>query len=282
MKVTKKELDLIIENYLLNERFRRTGDYEVKIPQCNFNFDSRFLKVYEIIMNKGERSSSYRSASDGKPDWLNPAFIEAFKSSALPFINLLVAPQFGIETYCNIMIRLNRMFNDIYDDYSSGLSVAEPTSPGDDNNDNNSFKRNYDKYVKDIDNNISVAGINLTPERAAGSYLTRPRVGTLEKREIRLAQFLLGNLDRAMTSSNQTYISRIIQKFKYNDMNSLNDLFDAAKEGKNIEGWDDNRIRDMLAEAIDLWPYSEATGVENVRKIYLNIFKKLKAEGIIS
>jgi len=283
MKVTKKELNLIIENYLLQERYKNRGNYEVKIARCNFNFDDEFLQIIEIVKSGGKIPAYGGGNDDSKPDWMNPVFISAFTDAALPFMNMLVAPQFGIETFCNAMQELNRLFNNLYRDYRKGLQRAEPIDDRENKENDQKFDREYTKYVREINRSLRDNGISLTRPRAAGSYMSASSgYGSLSKNEIRLAQFLLGNLEDAAVS-NQRYVNSVIEAFNYDRINNFNSLYRAAEKGKDIPGWDETIIKNMLTSAIQLWRSDpEGEGVESVKKIYLKIFEKLKAENIVS
>lgn len=283
MKVTRKELNTIIENYLLQERYKNRGNYEVKIARCNFNFDDDFLQIIEIVKSGGKIPGGYGGESN-KPDWMNPVFISAFTDTALPFMNMLVAPQFGIETFCNAMQELNRLFNDLYRDYRKGLQRAEPiTDTNNDKESNQRFDREYAKYVREINRSLRDNGISLTRPRAAGSYMSASAGhGSLSKDEIRLAQFILGNLEDAAVS-NQRYVNSVVEAFNYDRINNFDSLYRAAEKGKDIPGWDETIIKNMLTSSIQLWRSDpEGEGVEAVKKIYLKIFEKLKAENIVS
>lgn len=282
MKVTRKELNTIIENYLLQERYKNRGNYEVKIAQCDFNFDDDFLNIIEIV-KAGGKIPNYGagSSNDDKPDWMNPVFISSFTDAALPFMNMLVAPQFGIETFCNTMQKLNRMFNDLYREYKGGLQRAEPEYRNNDSSKKNKDK-DYNKNISIIIQALKNEKVGLTRSRM-GPLLNRPGIGTLSKHEIKLAHYLLGDLEKAKTT-NQRAVNNVIDAFKYDKITNFDQLKLAAAKGSAIGDWskDKQMVEDMLLVATQRWATDpDGQGVDNVKQIYQKIFNKIKNENLI-
>jgi len=297
MKMTKKELEILIESYLademLNERLKVIDDTGYEVPKCDFQFNPKFLEFIDFVKAGGKRPA-YKGADIDKPYLFNPLLRDALTTSLLPFMNLLVVPTFGIKTKCDTMRKMQAMFNDMYTEFESGFEGAPYKGSGagaaDDGDDDDTSKLNAEitKASNSLFSNLapimSRKGLVLPSEK--DSNLLNTSTGRSEKSgfsygELLYASMLLGNLRKAR-SDNRRSVEAIFNKFNTDadKADSVNSLMNMSRESKNIPGYDKIQLYTLFDEIVSVMAKPE-DGPRTLALITKKLFKKLRGTGII-
>ena len=285
MKLTKKQLSIIIESYLrsdsMNEGLKAIDDTGYEVPKCNFQFDPQFLEMYEFLKT-GKRPSGYKSPDEGKPDMFNPLFINMLTNDLLPFANLMVAPVFGISAKCKAMSRMQELFNKMYREFSSGFEYDAGSSNDIEKDQKNAEAKLekeeslvYDQFFKRISRHMTNRNLTLAPERMS-NLIDIPPAG-LAREELIYASHLIGNLGQL----NSRAAMKVINSFKNaKRFNRADDLIMIAEIGKSIPGHNSDNIARLIKTSIPFFE-SEPIAMKNTFEIINKLFDKLKTSKII-
>tara|TARA_B100000287_G_C20638200_1_gene782497 strand:- start:519 stop:1382 length:864 start_codon:yes stop_codon:yes gene_type:complete len=287
MKISRRELNQLIEAYLLEEQKINEVigglKLQYELPTCDFRPDPRFLDIFNLVFN-GKQPVSWSGDDANKPDWLSPVFLDMFQDTFLPFVNYFVMPQFGIKAKCRVMQRTQDMFNEIYDQYKSGLATVTPTAaaapPESLKDSSTSPLDGYDDFWKEVSIARKRSNILLTPERR-GKIVDNPPSG-LSNEELVFASFLLGNLDE-VKGRDVSKVINVVKQFKYLGQQSVireKDFVRAASAGIDIPGYDERSIRQLfrlIFSSLDD-PQNQA---KTLQLFIDNLFNKLSNAGIL-
>ena len=287
--MTRKELNSIVENYLfeeqLNEARREGVTADIYIAQCNFDFQPEFLEIIEFIKAGGEIPRAPGS-SEGKPDFFNPLFLDAFKQQVLPFVNMLVAPQFGIKTKCDTLMELQAMFNKMYSKFSSGYARQTRTqtlSPEEKKKRQEEIETKipgvHREYFDDFKPMLRKNNIILTKERYS-RLVDNPPSG-LTNEEMIYASMILGNLEEA-TGTNRRDVSKILDNFENpGRVNTFKDLLLLCEPTKNIPGYDKVGLETLFSATASRFSRDPTGGAQDMLLVTELVFEKLKSAGIL-
>jgi len=290
MKIKRSELNTLIENYLfehaLDEARRQGITADIYIAKCNFEFQPEFLEVIEFIKGGGA-VPGHRNPDSTKPDFFNPLFLDAFKNQALPFMNMFVAPQFGIQTKCDTLMELQTIFNNMYQKFSSGFKYQTPTDeltleekekraaeieakiPG-------VHKEYFDKFLLLMRKN----NIKYPPPERLSRLVDNPPTG-LTNPEMIYATMILGNLDKAKTE-NKRHVRKIIDNFENpGSISSFKDIIKLCSPSKDIPGYEEARLRGMFMASSVLFKRDPAAGAQDMVLVTKLVFDKLKSAGVV-
>ena len=290
MKMKRSELNKLIENHLfdhgLNEARRQGIEADIYIAKCNFEFNPEFLEIIEFIKGGGKVPQRSTPGSD-KPDFFNPVFLKAFKTQALPFMNMFVSPQFGIQTKCDTLMKLQTLFNNIYNDFSSGFKYQTGT-------DDLSGSQKEEK-LKELDSKIVVVhqayfdqflnlmrknNIKGLPPERMSKLVDNPPPG-LTNPEMIYASMILGNLEKAKTQNNR-YVTQIINNFKNTkNIKSFKDIPKLCRPSQDIPGYDKLRLNAMFSASATLFTRNPEAGANDMVLVTNLVFNKLNAAGIV-
>ena len=292
MKITKKELSILIESYLkaelINERLQVIDDTGYEVPKCDFKFDPEFLEMIEFIKLGGKRPSGRKDYNENKPDMFNPLFTDALTSQLLPFMNLMVAPMFGIKAKCDTMRKMQNLFNSMYRDFSSGFEVSTATKLDPINKSANitstakALKEKYYAFFPGAFNEVVRRNrLALTDSRYSREYIdTTTPVAGFHKSELEFASYILGDLSKAR-NENSRAVNRIIRSFRSaRKVDNAASLIDMTKSSSVIPGYDAAAISSLINGAVGEFT-DAAQGSAYMHDIILRLFEKLEASGII-
>lgn len=283
MKLKKKELSQIIENYVLSERLAAI-EYEYVPPRCDFDFDPKFLRVISIIKNGGTIPKNV-VPDEEFADLMNPLFLTAVTDAFLPFMNLLVVPVFGVNTACTVLRRLQATFNKMEREYRSGLVVTDELK--DDTSDGETTtvlvsREDYNNYfLRTFPDILTTERISLTRSRHSDLLDFVPAGFT--KNEIKLASFLLGNLSKAKTD-NATKVEDIVIYFKRllaSESVSSRDIINGTRKSEHIDGYDESDLKKIVRKSIESLGETERIGSSKLLLIINDLFNKLVDKRII-
>ena len=291
MKVTRRELNLLIESYLsedtINERLKAIDSTAYEIPRCDFRFDPKFLGFYEF-MKTGQAPRGGVFDDSDKPMFFNPAFRNALENEILPFMNLMAVPTFGIKAKCNALKSMQDSFNEIYLQFTSGFKGSGIGSKPDPDN-KNKEKEKFEKGIKDLylkifrnlDKIMLAKNIKLTESRVSGIITSSSSLTSgITRQELTYASFLLGDLTKARTDYRYE-VASIVKNFssKGDSAKSVNDLMKLSAPSSSIPGYDKNGIRALFTAITDEMDPTSGSGY--LGEITNRLFDKLRKNGII-
>ena len=286
MKLTKKQLSIIIESYLKEDTLRESlsaiDDTGYEVPRCDFQYDPEFLNILTFIKT-GERPGGYTGSDEGKPDMFNPLFIKMLTSDALPFMNLMVAPVFGIKAKCNLMRKMQNLFNEMYREFTSGFaydSGAKENKAKEASLDKELDAKQqaiYDKFFKNMPAALRGAGLQLNKERKGSTGIVDSPPGNLSRSEAIYASFLLGDLSKAKEKEPSNVVNAFRRAKKANTVGSLLAL---SAKGRSIPGYDENDIKRLIEISLNFFK-SENEAMTYTHENIIKLFDKLKSLDII-
>ena len=288
MKITRGELNLLIESYLAEdlivEKLRHQRRAEVYIPRCDFKMDPDFLQIIEFVRT-GVVPSGVVPRNQDKPDFFNPAFITAVTQQALPFMNLLVAPQFGVKTKCDTLQKLQALFNETYEDFARGFKTQTRTklSPKEKRDREKRIEAKipgiHKQYFKQFPSMIRRNNIVLTKDRYS-PIVDSPPSG-LTNAELVYASMILGDLSKASTD-NRKAVGKIIQNFENpGRIDTFSDLVKLCEPSKNIPGYDATGIKALFDASSTFWSRDPIGGAMDLVMVTTLVFDKLETAGIL-
>lgn len=288
--MTRKELNSIVENYLfeesLNEARRQGVTADIYIAQCNFEFDPEFLEIIDFI-KAGGAIPSQPGRDEGKPDFFNPLFLDAFKQQVLPFVNLLVAPQFGIKTKCDTLMDLQKMFNDMYSKFSSGFKGTTRTklTPEEEKRQkdlaNSKIPSIHRSYFDDFKTMLKRSGIPVEITKERYSPLIDSPPSGLTNPEMIYASMILGNLDEAK-ASNRRDVAKIVDNFnRPGRISTFKDVLLLCDPTKNIPGYDEPALKALFNATAARFSRNPSGGAQDMVLVTVMVFDKLKSAGIL-
>ena len=287
--MTRRELNLIVENYLfeeqLNEARRQGVTADIYIAQCNFEFQPEFLQIIDFI-KAGGAIPAPKGSSEGKPAFFNPLFLDAFKQQVLPFVNMLVAPQFGIKTKCDTLMELQTMFNNMYTKFSSGYARQTRTqelSPEEQKKRQKDIETKipgvHREYFDDFKSMLRRNNIILTKERYS-KLVDSPPSG-LTNAEMIYASMILGNLEEA-GGTNRRSVSKILDNFKNpGRVNTFKDVLLLCKPTETIPGYDKVGLESLFNATASRFSRDPSGGAQDMVLVTQLVFEKLKSAGIL-
>jgi len=286
MKLTKKQLSLIIESYLqeslLHESLSPIDDTRYEVPRCDFKYDPEFLDILTFIKT-GERPGGYTSSDTGKPDMFNPLFIKMLTSDALPFMNLMVAPVFGIKAKCNLMRKMQNLFNEMYREFTSGFAYDSGAKENKEKKDSLDKELDakqqavYDEFFKNMPAALRGARLQLNKERKGNTGIVDSPPGNLSRSEAIYASFILGDLSKAKEKEPSNVVNAFRRAKKANTVGSLLAL---SAKGRSIPGYDENDIKKLIKLSLNFFK-SENEAMTYTHANIVKLFDKLKSLGII-
>ena len=224
MKITRRELNILIENYLetesaLNEV--QIGGFKVaEVERCDFEPDSEFLEYFTIMFTgKGRDPYSYRRsgyADDELPTWVSPAFIKMFTDAAGPLLNAYgLIPVFNQKGKCDLLQKIQDIFIKYKDEYAKGIPLnkedEEPCPTGQVRNSSGICVNSGDIDVRlETEDETTIEGLDeiprmieilrrrygIDPPASSGSaYLGSSELPGITAEETILATIILGSLD---------------------------------------------------------------------------------------
>lgn len=293
MKLTRKELNLVIENYLndpetgtLNERLGGTiSDARYEVPRCDFEFSPDFLQFYDFVKAGGRRPAS-DPVDSKKPYMFNPAFTEAMTQQFLPFMNLMVMPTFGIKAKCDMMRKMQASFNEAYRKFESGFEgapIKTKKTPEQIEKERKELdakvQKIYGQYFSNFQSILTRNNIQLTNERGSG-YTTRSirAPSGLNLNELHYASFILGNLENAKYSADA---KRIVESFdRETGIDDIQKFFKLISDTRNISGYDELGLKSLVTNSASTFR-SNTGGANELFLITKKLFEKLKLARII-
>ena len=293
MKLTRKELNILIESYLSDslkeDMSRKSVELTVHMPECNFKPDPEFLKIIDFIKT-GKRPSGYVGADQGKPDLFNPLFLEAITGQLLPFVNMLVVPQIGLETKCNTLREMQALFNSMYSEFVSGFEGQSPhkeLTPEEleakESEINADLEKLYQQYFDPQLFPYLMERNNILPTKERNPNYLKPDADIpagLTRWELYYATLILGDLTKAK-SENDSAVGRIVYDFQSAErVSSAKDLFLLTKHSASIPGYDKTTLSTLFSASVANFRNPE-NGADNMLKLTLKLFDKLKLANLI-
>ena len=281
---------MLIENHLfdhsLNEARRQGISADIYVAECNFEFQPEFLEVIDFIKGGGT-VPRYKNADSTKPDVFNPLFLDAFKNQALPFMNMFVAPQFGIKTKCDTLMKLQALFNRMYSKFSSGFKYQTPSdalSPEEVAKRGAAIEVKIPEVHREYFDNFLLLmrknNIKYPPPERLSRLVDNPPTG-LTNPEMIYATMILGNLDKA-SNENKRHVRKIIDNFENpGNISSYKDLIKLCSPSKDIPGYEEARLRGMFMASSTLFKRDPAAGAQDMVLVTKLVFDKLKSSGIV-
>lgn len=289
MKMTRKELNFIVESYLasnnMSEALRHQQRAEVYIPKCDFDFNPEFLEIIDFVKAGGKvPASQYGTNNEDKPDFLNPLFLKAITQQFLPFMNMLVAPQFGLKTKCDTLQEMQNIFNEMYSDFSKGFKTqTNLKSTPDQIRAQEELVQNkipdiHQSYFAELPNMLRRNNIVLTSERYS-PIIDSPPSGFITA-ELIYASMILGNLSK--TRENKSAVTKIVDAFSNpGRINSFVDVYKLCKPTASIPGYDKVGLKALFTSSSTFWRRNPAGGAMDLVMVTQLVFSKLKSARII-
>ena len=130
MKITRRQLNTLIENYLVNEKDSLNEaqfiDYEPPpLDQCNFKPNKEFFEFFTIMFTgKGTGRGIYGVDKGDLPTWISPAFTAMFTDAAGPLLNAYgLIPVFNQKGKCDLLQKLQDIFIKYKREYGEGIEL---------------------------------------------------------------------------------------------------------------------------------------------------------------
>ena len=208
---------------------------------------------------------------------------------SLPFMNLLVTPQVGLKAKCNLMRRMQGIFNDMYSEFSSGFETQTQTSPLSGNEKEiatgaaaagiSELYTNF--FSNDIFSDLMRRSkVRITPDRNSTYLDPGARLPSgLSRNELYYASLILGDLTKV--NDNASSIRTILSDFKSGSARNDNDLFKLTRASKSISGYDEVGLKAFFRTAVSAFKRDKSQGAENIVKITDKLFNNLKSAGIL-
>jgi len=134
MKITRRQLNTLIENYLVNEKDSLNEaqfiDYEPPpLDQCNFKPNKEFFEFFTIMFTgKGTGRGIYDVDKGDLPTWISPAFTAMFTDAAGPLLNAYgLIPVFNQKGKCDLLQKLQDIFIKYKREYGEGIELNKET-----------------------------------------------------------------------------------------------------------------------------------------------------------
>jgi|TARA_R110001592_G_scaffold151153_1_gene377364 hypothetical protein len=286
MNISKKQLAIIIEAYLqedmLSESLAAIDDTGYEVPRCDFQYDPEFLNILTFIKT-GERPGGYTGSDTGKPDMFNPLFLKMLTNDALPFMNLMVTPVFGIKAKCSLMRKMQNLFNEMYREFTSGFAYDSGAKERKEKvvslDTELAAKQQiiYDEFFKNMPSALRGARLQLNKERKGSTGIVDSPPGNLSRAEAIYASFILGDLSKAKARDPSNVVNAFRRAKKANTVKSLLAL---ASKGRSIPGYDANDIKRLIRISLNFFK-SENEAMTYTHENIIKLFDKLKSLGII-
>ena len=203
-------------------------------------------------------------------------------------MNLLVVPTFGIKAKCDMMRKMQDMYNKMYAKFESGFEGTTSTRSGDDGDENPELdidiKRISSNMFRSMLTIIRRSRIELPDDRSSRYVNTRRPPPGFKYSEMLYASLLLGNLEKAQTD-NRRHVESIYNKFRRNaeDVSTSEELVRLIEETRHIPGYDDTLRDNIVTLFQELVPtFSDPrTGPRTIALVTWDLFKRMRSARII-